>query len=288
MKTVDRAARLVAVLASLLLFTFSASAEGAGKETCIPVRSTAREHLAFKAGERLNFTVHYKWGIINSDVGKGYFRIDSMAYKGHPVYHCSAGGRSAQFYDVFFKVREDFQSWMTMDDLKPVKFYRDTYEGGYTARNTYSFDWTPGRERIHAAITTSKRGSYSKRIPLDDCTLDLPSLICNLRNIDYMRIREGGRYPMTLAVNDSSYNLHFIYLGKEDRRLKIGTVRCNKFSVQVVAGEVFSGDADMYLWLSDDDNRLPIWFVAPIRYGEVQGRLTGYSGLKHPFNALVK
>lgn len=287
MRTIDIAGFLTAGLVVLNLF-FCPAARGTEPVKCIPTYSLFKENLAFQDGERLTFTVHYKWGIINSDVGKGYFRIDSTQYKGQPVFHCSAGGRSAQFYDVFFKVREDFQSWMTMDGLKPLKFFRNTYEGGYTAQNTYSFDWTPGREQIHAAIITSKRGSYSKRIPLDDCTLDLPSLICVMRNIDLMQVQQEVRYPMTLAVNDSSFSLHFTYLGQETKKAGPGRIRCKKFAVQVVAGEVFSGEADMYLWLSDDENRLPVWFKAPIRVGEVQGRLTGYSGLKHPFNSLVK
>lgn len=287
MRTARLAGFLGALLMSLIL-PFSLSAKGVEGVRCIPVHAINPENLAFKAGERLDFVVHYKWGVINSDVGKGYCRIDSTVLNGRPVFHCSAGGRSARFYDVFFKVREDFQSWMSVEDLRPLKFFRDTYEGGYTARNTYAFNWTPGHEMIDAAITTSKKGDYSVRIPLDARTLDLPSLLCVLRNLDFSKLHQGARYPMTLAVNDSSFNLHFTYLGKDRKKLNLGTVNCHKLAVQVVAGEVFSGDADMFLWLSDDDNRVPVWFMAPILYGEVQGRLTGYSGLKHPFNAFVE
>lgn len=284
-----RFALLLAGFLGMVLPMASHSGDTA-KSKCLPVHSINEKSLAFQDGERLNFVVHYKWGIINSDVGKGYFRVDTTVLNGTPVFHCSAGGRSAKFYDVFFKVREDFQSWLTVDALKPLTFYRDTYEGGYRAQNTYTFDWTPGAEKIDAAIYTSKKGNYSAEIPLDNCTLDLPSLICMMRNLDLSALHAGDRYPMTLAINDSSFNIHFIYEGKDEKRLdgNKGKVKCHKFAVGVVAGEVFSGDADMYLWLSDDDNRIPVWFVAPILYGEVQGRLTGYSGLKHAFKALVR
>ena len=43
---------------------------------------------------------------------------------------------------------------------------------------------------------------------------------------------------MTLAVNDSSFNLHFTYLERSEE-VESRTVNCHKLAVQVVA-EVFS------------------------------------------------
>ena len=43
----------------------------------------------------------------------------------------------------------------------------------------------------------------------------------------------------------------------------------------------------MIIWISDDDNRIPLMFEAPILVGTASGRLAEYSGLKHPFTALV-
>ena len=51
---------------------------------------------------------------------------------------------------------------------------------------------------------------------------------------------------------------------------------------------VFTGEEDMLIWVTDDDNRIPVCFEAPILVGTASGRLAGYSGLKHPFTALVK
>ena len=38
----------------------------------------------------------------------------------------------------------------------------------------------------------------------------------------------------------------------------------------------------------DDENRLPVYFEAPIRVGVASGRLTGWSNLKYPFDSRIK
>ena len=110
-----------------------------------------------------------------------------------------------------------------------------------------------------------------------------------LRNIDATKLKEGGDYPMTFAVDDDVYTLHFRYLGKENKNVDgIGTVRCLKFSFEVVSGEVFSGESDLFGWFSDDENRIPVWFSAPLKVGQVQGRLKSYSELKNPFSSMIE
>ena len=75
-------------------------------------------------------------------------------------------------------------------------------------------------------------------------------------NIDTEKLEEGKDYPMTFAVDDDVYTLHFRYLGKENKYIDgIGSIRCLKLSFEVVSGEVFSGESDLYGWFSDDENR---------------------------------
>lgn len=119
--------------------------------------------------------------------------------------------------------------------------------------------------------------------------LDIPLMYYVLRNIDTEKLEEGKDYPMTFAVDDDVYTLHFRYLGKENKYIDgIGSIRCLKLSFEVVSGEVFSGESDLYGWFSDDENRIPVWFTAPLKIGKVQGRLRSYSELRNPFSSIVE
>lgn len=256
---------------------------------CVPVRSVSEESLAFQHGEKMEFVLHYQWGTINTDVATATVELDSLTYNGEKAFRCSAYGRTSRMFDLFFKVREDFDSWFTRDGLKPLKFTRDTYEGGYEAKNTYHYIWDAAEPYIAADVYSSKRGMKAITLPLTPCTFDLPSLFFFARNMDFDVVEPGRRYPMTFAIDDDVYNVYFILHGRETRKIPgLGTVKTIKFAAKLLEGEVFKGEEDMLIWVSDDENRLPVYFEAPLLVGVASGRLSGYKGLKHPFDALVK
>ncbi len=254
----------------------------------LPLHSLSEKRLAFQAGEKLNYVLHYKWGVINSDVANGCISIDTVSLDGNKVFKARICGRTAKFYDAFFCVREDFISWFTVDGLRPVRFVRDTREGGYYVYNTYSYMWEPASPFIDAIIESRNRARYTTQIPLKKGICDLPSIFCRARNLDFSKVKEEVPYPMVFAVDDEVFTVYLTYKGKESKYVKnIGNVNTLKFAATLVAGEVFSGKEDMYMWFTDDDNRIPVLFKAPIKVGEVSGYLESYEGLKYPFNSLV-
>ena len=257
--------------------------------SCVPVRTTSEEELAFRSGERMDFILHYKWGSINTDVGTATVSLDSLTFNGQKAFKCTASGRTKKFFDVFFKVRENFTSWFTREGMRPLKFTRDTYEGGYEARNTYLYKWDAAEPYIAADVYTSKMGQKSLQLPLTPCTYDLPALFFFARNMDVENVEPGKRYPMTFAIDEEIYNVYFILHGRETIKVKgLGTVNTIRFAAKLLEGEVFKGEEDMTIWVSDDENRLPVYFEAPLRVGVAAGRMSGYGGLKSPFTSLVK
>ena len=278
------------VAAALLSVMVQANAtEPLKGPNCIPVKSLAEDKLAYEGGENLDFIIHYKWGAINSDVAKAYVKLDTATLNGVPVFHCTVSGRTARFYDMFFKVREEFQSWFTRDGIVPMKFYRDSREGGYYSVNRYDYIWDPEESKhIRAEIETSRRPVRTEELPLSGCTYDLPSLFYMARNMNFSKVKPNVKYPMTFAIDDDIYNVYFIWLGKEKKYIKgIGTVKTMKFAAKLIAGDVFGSGQDMFVWISDDENRIPVYFEAPIRVGTASGRLTGWKNLKHPFDSII-
>ena len=256
---------------------------------CVPTKILKETNYPFKEGESLTLIFHYRWGIVNADLGKGSVRLDTATLNGVPVFHCTAIGRTYKFYDNFFTVRENFQSWFTKDGLVPLRFTRDTHEGDYRCKNDFIYRWDEGNERIDANLYTSKRGARTVVLPLSKCVFDLPSLYYMARNMDLSKVRPDVKYPMTFVIDDDVFNVYFIYRGKEIKYVEgIGKVRTIKFAAKLLQGEVFKGDGDMTLWITDDENRIPVYIEAPIKVGFINARLGGYSGLRYPFKSLVK
>lgn len=270
-------------------FTLRAQEDSVKSATsCVPIKNIADTGLAFQAGEEMSFTMHYTWGMIDSDVGSATVSLDTVRFNGEKAFLCSVYGKTTRMYDLFFKVREDFKSWFSVDGLRPLKFTRDTFEGKYKAKNTYIYDWKAAEPHIIADVYSSSSGQRNLELPLTPCTFDLPALFFFARNIDMKKVEPGRRYPMTFAIDDDIYNVYFIFYGPEVIKVKgLGTVRTIRFAAKLLAGEVFTGEEDMMIWISDDENRVPVYFEAPILVGTASGRMNGYSGLKYPFSALI-
>lgn len=286
--------RILVMTALLMLSAFLSAAQevidAGSKGGCIPVMSVKENDLAYKSGERLRFTIHYEWGALDSDVGWATVSLDTVRFNGQKAFHCAVYGRTTRLYDLFFKVREDFQSWFTADGIRPLKFTRNTHEGRYEARNTYTYMWN-GTDSLYisADVYTSSRGDRTVNLPLDLCTYDLPALFYLARNMDFSKVEPEVKYPMTFAIDDDVYNVYFILRGKERKKVKgFGTVNTVRFSAKLLSGNVFTGDEDLTVWISDDGNRIPVLFEAPILVGVASGRIESCSGLKHPFTSLVK
>ena len=265
-----------------LMLLLSAAAVPVYGQKCIPVNLN-KDKLAFKGGEKLVFTIHYKWGIVNADVAQAIIKLDSTRLNGKKVYHGSLSGNTQKIYEQVFKVREHMDSWFTCDGFDPVKFTRDAREGNYWCTNLYTYSGS----QINATIHNSRKGEFNVTLPKDNCTFDLPLMYYVMRNMDVSKLKVGGRYPMTFACDSHVRTLSFVYLGKENRKVRgMGTVRCLKFGFDVVKGEVFSGDSKLYAWFTDDANKIPVYFVAPLKLGEVRGRLYSSSGVRHPFTSI--
>lgn len=254
----------------------------------VSFESVAQPVAAFRDGEVLDYGISYKWGLINSEVASAKVVLDQYADgDGRQVFHSVATGSTSGIYDVFFKVREYFETVFTSDSLKPVSFKRDTYEGGYVAKNEYI--WRASRDSIDARVFSSGKGERQIVLPGGKDTYDLLSLFYYARTLDFDSMKMNVKYPISFAIDDDVYNLYFIILGREQLTLKgVGTFNTLKFAAKLVAGEVFTGEEEMIIWVTDDRNRVPVYFESPIIVGTAYGKLKSWSGLKYPLTSKVR
>ena len=55
------------------------------------------------------------------------------------------------------------------------------------------------------------------------------------------------------------------------------------FRPLVQSGRVFKEQESLTVWISDDDNRLPIRIKASLAVGSIKADIDAYKGLKNPF-----
>ena len=270
------------ILAAFLVgIGLSASAQGT---KCLPSRTDGVE--PFKAGEKIVFNISYNWHAVQTDVAKGTLTAKQETLNGEKVWHTSMSMQTAPFFDVFFKIREKFDSWFALKGVEPRKFYRDTKEGDYYAINDYIYDRQAGV--IHANLDYSNREKSTVDIPYGDCTYDVTALFYFARRMDFANMKAGTVQKISIAIDKDVLQVNLTYRGKENKYVRsIGTIAAHKVGISLKKGDVFEGNEDAILWFSDDDNRVPVAFMAPLKVGAMNGRLASYEGLAHDFTALI-
>ena len=252
---------------------------------CLAARfSFAQESYPFRSGESITLSVMYKWGAINTEVGTARLQIDSLRYEGARAYHFDCKAWTAPFFDRFYKIREDLQSWVRVKDLRPLRFTRSTYEGGYTASNEYRYNWEAGH--IEADVTFENKGPQKLEIPIKEGEYDLVALVYRIRSLDESAFREGAVTKVRFAIDDNVFNVSIRARGMENIKIrKLGRMNAWHLSCSVVQGALFDGNEDLHLWISADKNRIPVAAKVPLKVGAVQAWLSGYNGLKNPIEA---
>ena len=239
--------------------------------------------LPYVDGESLTYVVKYKWGAINTDVGEA---VTNLSYA-DGMFHSVITGKTYKFYDIVFKVREHFESKFYEDPIRPHYFYRNTLEGKYRIKNTFHFD--KDTNLIRATIQKYDRTPVDSLLVGTGDTYDIPSLFYKVRTLDFDNIKVGEKQPISFAIDDDVYNFYYILLGREEKKIKgLGTFRTLKFAVRLVAGSVFTGKDDMFVWVTDDQNKVPLLFESPILVGKVQGTLVDFKNLKGPLESKIK
>ena len=79
------------------------------------------EESVFQDGEVVSMSVMFKWGAINTEVAQASLTLEQET----DCYHATLAARTAPFFDVFYKIRENFQSRFALEDFRPMEAIRD-------------------------------------------------------------------------------------------------------------------------------------------------------------------
>ena len=237
-------------------------------------------------GESLTYVVSYNIFIFWTDVGVVNFTVSEVEKDKHKRLHLHGTGLSFPTWNWFFKVEDSYESWTDPVTLKPYEFKRDVYEGGYEIDIHYNFN----REQNVAWSTSSKtnKAEWKDTIKITECTYDVLSILYYTRNIDYSAFYPNDTIPVIILLDNELTNIYFRYLGKENIRVRgFGKFRCIKFSVYLVEGTLFKGGEDMEVWVTDDENKIPLKINSPILVGSVKARIINMKGVKYPLNSRI-
>lgn len=248
----------------------------------MPVDVCGVDNHAFQDGEEIVYKLYYNWNFVWMSAGEITFKVKER----NSHYYLSATGGTYKSYDWFYKVRDKYESKVSKNSLVPFEATRKVQEGNYRLYDKVNFDQGGGK-------AISKRGESSDKTKttqydIESCVHDILSIIYYLRNVPFEKMNKGDKLPLQIFMDGKSWPLSVEYAGIEkDKKVKgLGKFDAIKLSPELIAGDVFNEGDRMYIWASNDLNRLPLLIETPISVGSVKVVLTSYKGLKYDLNAL--
>lgn len=198
-----------------------------------------------KKGEQLKYVIHY--GIIRG--GKASLQIKSGRLNGEDIYHATLTGKTVGLFNSLYKVRDTYESFMSSKTLLPVKAIRDIREGNYKRYNEIYFD------RANNELTSQKSGVH--KVP--DGIHDILSAFYFARAKHFNSdLKKGEVVKIQTYFSDELFLLQFRFMGYETINSKIGKIKCYKFIPIVETGRAFEDEDDMTIWVSADENKIPV------------------------------
>ncbi|MDD2820360.1 MAG: DUF3108 domain-containing protein [Flavobacterium sp.] len=230
---------------------------------------------AFAVGEWFKFRIHY--GFVNA--GYATMEVKDASINNKKVFHVVGKGYTTGMSRFFFKVDDLYESYIDRETGNPYQFVRKINEGGYT-KNQEGF-FTPAANKI---LVKDYKHKTENTFSIPKNTQDIMSTFYYLRNYPNIdRIKPGESVSIDMFFDDETTKFKLKFIGREDITTKFGVVSTMIFRPLVQSGRVFKEQESLTVWISDDDNKLPIRIKASLAVGSIKADLEAFKGLKNPF-----
>ena len=232
---------------------------------------------AFSPGEEITYRLFYNWKFVWLAAGEVTFKVEEAD---NGLYYLSANGETYANYDWFYEVRDLYECYVDQDNLKPMKSIRTVHEGKYTLYDRLEYDLDAGK--VHSLRGKTKEEAKESTYDVQPCVHDILSAIYYARNIDFENLDVGAKIPMDIFIDKKTWPLSLTYYGKEEKKIKgNGKFKTIVFGPEVIEGYVFSETNKMRVYVSDDENRMPLLIESPIKIGTAKAVLKDYKNLRH-------
>lgn len=235
---------------------------------------------AFEGGEWFKFRIHY--GIFNASYAT--LEVKETELNNKKVYHITGKGKSTGLLHVFFKVDDNYETYIDKRTNLPYRFIRQIDEGGHTKNIQIDFD-----QSSNIAHVNNKKYNEKSTHSTNGNVQDMLSAFYYVRNnLDTKNIESGEEINFKMFFDKENHDFKLKFLGREVINTKFGKIATLKFRPYVMAGRVFKEEESLTVWVSDDKNKMPVKLKADLAVGSLDADLEEFKGLKHPFRIIAK
>jgi len=232
----------------------------------------------FTFGEELNFEVSYGW--LNLAEAKMQISKRPQNKNNKPHYKIDVYGKTKGAATIFGKVDDNWGTYFELESKLPTTSYRHIEEGKYRKHEFVHFD-----QQEHVAIMElydrdNKNLQETKEFDLPGQVQDLVSGFYFLRTMNLGNLKKGETIMIRGFFDKEIYNIKLIFEGTEKIETKLGEKETYIFSPQLPKNKLFRGEFPVKVWVTKDDNKIPVKIKANLFIGSLNLDIVSAKGLK--------
>ncbi|WP_339752476.1 DUF3108 domain-containing protein [uncultured Winogradskyella sp.] len=241
------------------------------------------QNKTIAAGEKLVYTASYNMSGLLTDIAQVKMETSKIKTSKSTLLRLKCTAVTYKKWDNFFKIRDLYESYVNPKTLTPYLYKRDISEGGYYKFMQYKYNH---KSKLVKSLKRKKNKEgktwdENKNIKIGASTKDLVSTLYSIRNMDIHKASPGDQQNFTVLFDNKEIIITVKYLKKETISTKLGSKECYKLALSIKGSDILKGNNNNLLWLTADDNKIPVYakFKIPVGNGEL--KIVSATGLKN-------
>ena len=214
--------------------------------------------------EKLIYDV--SWGLLG--VGQATMEVeDIVEFNGRPAYHIVSRATSNRFCDGFYKVRDINESWMDVQTMSSLGYFKRLREGHF-----FREEWLINEEGRWLGKWAGRDGRFS--VATGTAPVGVQDVLSSMYYLRGKTLTPGGE--VILDVN-TRQNWPLVVRVIRKEKIKTPAGRFDAFLVEPALrqeGLFIQKGNRLQVWLSDDPKRVPVLMKVDVFFGSLTARLS--------------
>lgn len=269
--------RIITILVLAMALVASASAQ------------LYRNEPAFKDGEYAKYNVYYNLGFIWIHAGDVEFSVKEKKVGDQSFYELKLAGFTLKSFDRLYTIRDTFTSLVSVDELLPYRYREVKHEDSYFCDRKYAFTHATNDSRVSWEV--NRKGKISSdSMQIEESVFDLLTTCYRFRSLNVSNLKTNDVVPFNMIFDEEVYSLGMRYKGTETVKMHKTKDKYSalKFVPKLITGDLFKKEDDMAIYVSADDNHVPLYIEAKIKVGTVKVMLEQVKNTKYPLSSALK
>ena len=236
-------------------------------------------NTAFAPGERIEYNIFFRMGVIRAQAGRGTFTIEETTFRGQPAYRAQMTVGTTGAVNVIQSFHEVSSAYVDKN-LRPLQYSKEAHERSHVVE-TQTFTYSGDQVNIRTVRYINDNLRFDEMLTSNECTFDFISILLFVRNLDFNNMNVGDRKRVQFVNGRRLTNMYVNFLGTST--VRAGGNRHDVINVSMtIFDDAFTDPQEaISASLTNDANRIPVIINTNLRIGAIRAEMRSASGLRN-------